>query len=57
MGFIVGIDSMDIEFIEDSLKVLEKLCNEQLAEQMRSKEVLGAIHECLKEIIELLKAR
>jgi hypothetical protein len=57
MGIIVGIDSMDIEFIEDSLKVLENLCKMQLAEQIKNKETLGAIYECLKEIIEILKAQ
>jgi hypothetical protein len=57
MGIIVGIDSMDIEFIEDSLKVLENLCKMQLAEQIKNKETLGAIYECLKEIIKILKAQ
>ena len=53
----MSIDRMDLDFIEDSLRILERLCETQLAEQIRSKETLGAIHECLKEIIEILKAQ
>jgi len=51
------IERIDLDFIEDSLRVLERLCEAELAEQIRNKEVLVAIHECLKEIMELLKAR
>jgi hypothetical protein len=53
----MSLERIELDFIEDSLRVLERLCEAQLAEQIRSKEVLGAIHECLKEIVELLKAQ
>lgn len=53
----MSLERIEIDFIEDSLQVLERLCKAQLAEQIRSKEVLGAIHELLKEMIEILKAK
>lgn len=51
------IDSMDLERMEDSLRSLEATVETVVSQQLNELQTLGAIHECLKELIELIKAK